>query len=132
MTGVAAPLPGANTDVVMPKQFLKGIDRGGLGIDVLHDLRFAPFGAPRPDFVLNRPVWADARLLVVGPNFGCGSSREHAVRGLLQLGAQALIGTGFAGIFANNAVNNGLLLVEMEPARSRRCWTVPRTRSATS
>lgn len=119
VTGVAAPLPGANTDtdVIMPKQFLKGIDRGGLAVGALHDLRFAPSGAPRPDFVLNRPAWADARFLVVGPNFGCGSSREHAVWGLLQLGIRAVIGTSFAGIFADNAANNGLLLVELEPAQ---------------
>ena len=117
VTGPAAALPAANTDtdVIMPKQFLKGIDRSGLDHGTLHGLRFDTAGVPRPDFVLNRPEWPDARFLVVGPNFGCGSSREHAVWGLLQLGIRAIIGTTFAGIFNDNAANNGLLLIAMEP-----------------
>ena len=102
-----------DTDVIMPKQFLKGIDRAGLDRGALHDLRFDAGGRPRPDFVLNRPAWRDARFLVVGPNFGCGSSREHAVWGLMQLGIRAVLGTSFAGIFADNAANNGLLLVTL-------------------
>lgn len=117
VTGPAAALPAANTDtdVIMPKQFLKGIDRSGLDYGTLHNLRFDTVGTPRPDFVLNQPEWADARFLVVGPNFGCGSSREHAVWGLLQLGIRAIIGTTFAGIFNDNAANNGLLLISLEP-----------------
>ncbi|AWN42902.1 3-isopropylmalate dehydratase small subunit [Methylobacterium durans] len=117
VTGPALPLPAANvdTDVIMPKQFLKGIDRSGLARGALHDLRFDAQGTPRTDFALNRPEWAEARFLVVGPNFGCGSSREHAVWGLLQLGIRAIIGTSFAGIFADNAANNGLLLVSLDP-----------------
>lgn len=117
VTGPAAALPAANTDtdVIMPKQFLKGIDRSGLNHGTLHDLRFDTAGAPRPDFVLNQLEWAEARFLVVGPNFGCGSSREHAVWGLLQLGIRAIIGTTFAGIFNDNAANNRLLLISMEP-----------------
>lgn len=117
VTGPAAALSAANidTDVIMPKQFLKGIDRSGLSHGTLHDLRFDTAGTLRPDFVLNRPEWADARFLVVGPNFGCGSSREHAVWGLLQLGIRAIIGTTFAGIFSDNAANNGLLLISLEP-----------------
>lgn len=113
--GVAAPLPAANidTDVIMPKQFLKGIDRSGLDVGVFHALRFDPAGRPRPDFILNQPAWAGARFLVVGPNFGCGSSREHAVWGLTQLGIRALIGTSFAGIFNDNCINNGLLTVTL-------------------
>ncbi|ACL58003.1 3-isopropylmalate dehydratase small subunit [Methylobacterium nodulans] len=120
VAGPAAPLPAANvdTDVIMPKQFLKGIDRSGLAQGVLHDLRFDKDGVPRPDFVLNRPEWQNARFLVVGPNFGCGSSREHAVWGLLQLGIRAIIGTTFAGIFADNAANNGLLLVTLDPEQA--------------
>lgn len=116
VTGPAASLPMANvdTDVIMPKQFLKGIDRSGLDLGALHGLRFDEIEALRPDFVLNRPEWRDARFLVVGPNFGCGSSREHAVWGLMQLGIRAVIGTSFAGIFADNAANNGLLLVSLE------------------
>jgi 3-isopropylmalate/(R)-2-methylmalate dehydratase small subunit len=115
VAGAAAALPGANidTDVIMPKQFLKGIDRSGLRDGTLHDLRFDGQGGLRQDFVLNRPEWRDARFLVVGPNFGCGSSREHAVWGLLQLGIRAILGTSFAGIFADNAANNGLLLVSL-------------------
>jgi 3-isopropylmalate/(R)-2-methylmalate dehydratase small subunit len=117
VTGPAAPLPGAHidTDVIMPKQFLKGIDRAGLSDGTFFDLRFTGSGEARADFVLNQPGWADARFLVVGPNFGCGSSREHAVWGLLQLGIRAIIGTSFAGIFADNAANNGLLLIELPP-----------------
>ncbi|PRH88528.1 3-isopropylmalate dehydratase small subunit [Labrys okinawensis] len=119
VAGPAICLPAANvdTDVIMPKQFLKGIDRSGLARGALHDLRFDAQGRPRPDFALNRPEWRGARFLVVGPNFGCGSSREHAVWGLLQLGIRAIIGTSFAGIFADNAANNGLLLVSLAPAQ---------------
>jgi 3-isopropylmalate/(R)-2-methylmalate dehydratase small subunit len=115
--GIAAPLPAANidTDVIMPKQFLKGIDRAGLDRGVFFDLRFDEDGGPRPDFVLNQPPWRDARFLVVGPNFGCGSSREHAVWGLSQLGVRALIGTSFAGIFFDNCARNGLLAVTLPP-----------------
>ena len=111
--GVAAPLPAANidTDVIMPKQFLKGIDRSGLDRGVFHDLRFDAAGALRPDFILNQAPWRQARFLVTGPNFGCGSSREHAVWGLSQLGIRALIGTSFAGIFFDNCARNGLLAV---------------------
>jgi 3-isopropylmalate/(R)-2-methylmalate dehydratase small subunit len=115
VAGAAAALPGANidTDVIMPKQFLKGIDRSGLRDGTLHDLRFDGQGGLHQDFVLNRPEWRDACFLVVGPNFGCGSSREHAVWGLLQFGIRAILGTSFAGIFADNAANNGLLLVSL-------------------
>jgi 3-isopropylmalate/(R)-2-methylmalate dehydratase small subunit len=117
VSGVAAPLPAANvdTDVIMPKQFLKGIDRQGLDRGVFFDLRFDAAGKPSPDFILNRPAWADAAFLVVGPNFGCGSSREHAVWGLAQLGVRALIGTSFAGIFFDNCARNGLLAITLEP-----------------
>ncbi len=116
VTGVAAPMPSANidTDVIMPKQFLKGVDRGGLRDGTFHGLRFDPTGGERPDFVLNRAGWRDAKFLVVGPNFGCGSSREHAVWGLGQLGIRGLIGTSFAGIFFDNCVRNGLLAVTLD------------------
>ncbi|MEM9531362.1 MAG: 3-isopropylmalate dehydratase small subunit [Pseudomonadota bacterium] len=114
--GVVAPMLAANidTDVIMPKQFLKGIDRQGLGRGVFFDQRFLKSGAPDPTFVLNQPPWQDARFLAVGPNFGCGSSREHAVWGLKQLGIRALIGTTFAGIFFDNCHRNGLLTVELD------------------
>ncbi|TWB19071.1 3-isopropylmalate dehydratase small subunit [Nitrospirillum amazonense] len=115
VAGPAAPLPQPNvdTDVIMPKQFLKGVDRTGLDRGVFHDLRFAADGRPRPDFILNRPSWRGVRFLVVGPNFGCGSSREHAVWGLAQLGIRALIGTSFAGIFNDNCQRNGILTVTL-------------------
>jgi 3-isopropylmalate/(R)-2-methylmalate dehydratase small subunit len=122
VAGVAAPFLAANvdTDVIMPKQFLKGIDRSGLDRGLFFDLRWLADGTPNPDFVLNQPGWRDARFLVVGPNFGCGSSREHAVWGLKQVGIRALIGTGFAGIFFDNCQRNGVLLIELSPADHRR------------
>jgi 3-isopropylmalate/(R)-2-methylmalate dehydratase small subunit len=115
VTGPAAALPLANidTDVIMPKQFLKGIDRSGLDRGVLHDLRFDATGGKRSEFMLNQPAWRETRFLIAGPNFGCGSSREHAVWGLMQLGIRAVLGTSFAGIFSDNAANNGLLLVSL-------------------
>jgi 3-isopropylmalate/(R)-2-methylmalate dehydratase small subunit len=121
VTGVAAALPAANvdTDVIMPKQFLKGVDRSGLDRGVFHDLRFDNVGAVRPDFVLNRDPWRNAKFLVVGPNFGCGSSREHAVWGLGQLGIRVLIGTSFAGIFFDNCARNGLLGITLDEASIR-------------
>lgn len=117
LTAPAAVLAGANidTDVIMPKQFLKGIDRQGLARGLFHDLRFGADGVPDPAFVLNRPDKAGCRILLTGPNFGCGSSREHAVWGMLQYGIRAVIGTTFGAIFADNAGNNGLLLVSLEP-----------------
>ncbi|MFB4390801.1 MULTISPECIES: 3-isopropylmalate dehydratase small subunit [unclassified Pseudomonas] len=120
--GVAAPLLAANidTDVIMPKQFLKGIDRNGLERGVFFDLRFLEGGRPNPAFILNQAPWNDASFLVVGPNFGCGSSREHAVWGLKQLGIRALIGTTFAGIFYDNCQRNGVLTIQLEPAQFKR------------
>jgi len=117
LTGIAAPLPAANvdTDVIMPKQFLKGIDRNGLDRGVFFDLRFLADGSPDPAFILNQPEWQNAKFLLVGPNFGCGSSREHAVWGLKQLGIRALIGTTFAGIFFDNCQRNGVLTVQLDP-----------------
>jgi 3-isopropylmalate/(R)-2-methylmalate dehydratase small subunit len=117
VAGIAAPLPAANvdTDVIMPKQFLKGIDRRGLDRGVFFDLRFDERGAPRPEFILNQGPWSGAAFLVVGPNFGCGSSREHAVWGLAQIGVRALIGTSFAGIFFDNCARNGLLAITLSP-----------------
>ena len=113
LAGGIAALPGANidTDVIMPKAFLKGIDRSGLADGLFHDLRFDAAGATRSDFILNRG--AGTRFLLVGPNFGCGSSREHAVWGMLQYGVRAIVGTSFGAIFADNAANNGLLLLAL-------------------
>lgn len=122
VSGQAAPFLAANvdTDVIMPKQFLKGIDRQGLDRGVFFDLRFLPDGRPNPDFVLNQTAWQGASFLVVGPNFGCGSSREHAVWGLQQLGVRALIGSSFAGIFYDNCQRNGVLLITLEEAQVQR------------
>jgi len=116
--GIAAPLPIANldTDQIMPKQFLRGIDKAGLDAGVLYDLRFDGAGAPRPGFVLNQPGYAGAPILLGGANFGCGSSREHAVWGLQQFGIRAVIASSFGEIFYFNALNNGLLLVTLPPA----------------
>ena len=110
--GIAAPLPLANvdTDVIMPKRFLRTITREGLAAGTFADLRFYNDNSLRQDFVLNQEPWKAANILVVGDNFGCGSSREHAVWGLLQMGIEAIIGTSFAGIFFDNARKNGLAL----------------------
>jgi 3-isopropylmalate/(R)-2-methylmalate dehydratase small subunit len=113
IAGVAAALPIANldTDQIMPKQFLRGIDKSGLDRGVFHDLRFEADGKPRSDFVLNRAEYAGCKILVAGENFGCGSSREHAVWGLLQFGIRAVIAPSFGEIFWSNAMNSGLLLL---------------------
>ncbi|WLH75669.1 3-isopropylmalate dehydratase small subunit [Pseudomonas fluorescens] len=118
VTGKAAPMLAANidTDVIMPKQFLKGIDRSGLDRGLFFDLRFLASGEPNPAFVLNQPAWQGASFIVVGPNFGCGSSREHAVWGLKQMGIRALIGSRFAGIFYDNCQRNGVLLITLDDA----------------
>jgi len=119
VSGSAAPFLASNidTDVIMPKQFLKGIDRKGLDRGLFFDLRFLESGAPNPDFILNQPAWRDAAFLVTGPNFGCGSSREHAVWGLKQMGIRALIGTSFAGIFYDNCQRNGVLAIQIGEAQ---------------
>ena len=115
-SGKIAPFLAANidTDVIMPKQFLKGIDRKGLDKGVFMDQRFLLSGDLNPEFVLNQPQWKGAKFLAVGANFGCGSSREHAVWGLKQIGIRALIGTSFAGIFYDNCQRNGLLVIELD------------------
>ncbi|CAB3712703.1 3-isopropylmalate dehydratase small subunit [Achromobacter kerstersii] len=116
--GIAAPLPFSNldTDQIMPKQFLRIIDKAGLDRGLLYDLRFDEHGAQRPGFVLNQAAYAGTSVLVAGPNFGCGSSREHAVWGLQQFGIRAVIAPSFGEIFYFNAVNNGLLLVSLPAA----------------
>lgn len=118
IAGVAAalPIPNLDTDQIMPKQFLRGIDKAGLDRGVLHDLRFDANGEPRGEFVLNRPEYAGCRILVAEQNFGCGSSREHAVWGLVQLGIRAVIAPSFGEIFYSNAMNNGLLLIVVAQA----------------
>ncbi|WP_213992391.1 3-isopropylmalate dehydratase small subunit [Sodalis sp. dw_96] len=114
--GIVAPMLAANidTDVIMPKQFLKGIDRRGLDKGTFFDQRFLADGSENPAFILNKPAWRPAVFLVTGPNFGCGSSREHAVWGLKQLGIRALIGSSFAGIFNDNCQRNGVLTITLD------------------
>lgn len=109
----ALRLDNLDTDQIMPKQFLRGIDKSGLKDGLLHDLRFDPQGRPREDFVLNRAPWSGSSILLGGANFGCGSSREHAVWGLLDHGIRAVVAPSFAEIFHSNAMNNRLLLVTL-------------------
>ncbi|MGY4829164.1 3-isopropylmalate dehydratase small subunit [Sphaerotilaceae bacterium SBD11-9] len=104
-----------DTDQIMPKQFLRGIDKSGLKEGLLYDLRFDSQGNARPDFVLNRSAFANASILIAGANFGCGSSREHAVWGLQQFGIRAVVASSYAEIFYSNAMNNRLLLVTLTP-----------------
>ena len=108
-----APLPLANidTDQIIPKQFLKTVEREGLAKGLFYDFRFDGDGAPKPDFVLNRPEYKGAGVLVTGDNFGCGSSREHAPWALMDFGIRCVISTSFADIFYNNCFQNGLLPV---------------------
>lgn len=106
----AAPLPLANidTDQIIPKQFLKTVEREGLSRGLFYDLRFDDAGKPRPDFVLNRPEYAGAGVLVTGDNFGCGSSREHAPQALMRWGIRAVVGESFAEIFHGNCLALGI------------------------
>ena len=122
IAGVAAalPLPNVDTDQIMPKQFLKGIDRKGLSKGFLHDMRFDAAGQARTDFVLNQAPWASARFLITGPNFGCGSSREHAVWGLREMGIRCVLGTSFGGIFSDNCIRNGVPALVLPAAQIER------------
>ena len=117
ISGVAAPLPVNNldTDQIMPKQFLLGIDKSDLARGLLYDLRCDAEGRARGQFVLNRPEYRGAKILLAGSNFGCGSSREHAVWGLQQAGFEAVIAPSYGEIFYFNASNNRLLLVTLPP-----------------
>lgn len=109
-----------DTDQIMPKQFLRGIDKSGLEQGLLYDLRFDTQGQLRPDFILNQEPYANASILIGGANFGCGSSREHAVWGMQQFGIRAVIAPSFAEIFHANAMNNRLLLVTLPPEQVAR------------
>ena len=115
LTGVAAPLPMINvdTDMIIPKQFLKTIKRSGLGKNLFDEMRFEPDGREKPDFVLNKPAYRKAQILVAGDNFGCGSSREHAPWALLDFGIRCVIATSFADIFYNNCFKNGILPIRL-------------------
>lgn len=107
----AAPLPVANvdTDQIIPKQFLATVERTGLSRGLFFDMRFNPDGTPKPDFVLNKEAFAGAKILIAGPNFGCGSSREHAPWALQDFGIDCVISSSFADIFFNNCFKNGVL-----------------------
>jgi 3-isopropylmalate/(R)-2-methylmalate dehydratase small subunit len=111
LTGVAAPLEITNvdTDMIIPKQYLKTIKRTGLGGGLFAEMRYNPDGSENPDFVLNKPAYRNARILVAEDNFGCGSSREHAPWALLDFGIRCVISTSFADIFYNNCFKNGIL-----------------------
>ncbi|RED18754.1 3-isopropylmalate dehydratase small subunit [Pontivivens insulae] len=111
LTGVAAPMPLVNidTDMIIPKQFLKTIKRTGLGANLFDEMRFNTDGSEIEDFVLNKPAYREASILVAGDNFGCGSSREHAPWALADFGIRCVISTSFADIFFNNCFKNGIL-----------------------
>jgi 3-isopropylmalate/(R)-2-methylmalate dehydratase small subunit len=115
LTSVAAPLPLINvdTDMIIPARFLKTIARTGLGADLFSTLRFNEDGSDREDFVLNKPAYKKAEILIAGENFGCGSSREHAPWALLDYGIKCIIAPSFADIFYNNSSKNGILLIQL-------------------
>ncbi len=118
LTGVAAPLPMRNvdTDMIIPKQFLKTIKRTGLGKSLFFEMRYDQSGKEVADFVLNRPAYRNAKILVAGENFGCGSSREHAPWALLDFGIRCVIAPDFADIFYNNCFQNGILPIKLPQA----------------
>ena len=117
MTGVAAPLNMINidTDMIIPKQFLKTIKRSGLGKNLFDEMRFNRDGSEIEEFILNKPAYREASILVAGDNFGCGSSREHAPWALLDYGIKCIISTSFADIFYNNCFKNGILPINVSP-----------------
>ena len=115
LTGIAAPMPLVNidTDMIIPKQFLKTIKRSGLGVNLFDEMRYDRQGNEIPDFVLNKPAYRNAQILVAGDNFGCGSSREHAPWALLDFGIRCVIAPSFADIFYNNCFKNGILPIAL-------------------
>ena len=115
LTGIAAAMPLVNidTDMIIPKQFLKTIKRSGLGVNLFDEMRYTQDGAEIPDFVLNQPAYRKAEILVAGENFGCGSSREHAPWALLDFGIRCVISTSFADIFFSNCFKNGILPIAL-------------------
>jgi 3-isopropylmalate/(R)-2-methylmalate dehydratase small subunit len=115
LTGIAAPLDMINvdTDMIIPKQYLKTIKRTGLGQNLFDDMRFETDGSEKPGFVLNQPSYRNAEILIGGENFGCGSSREHAPWALLDFGIRCVIAPSFADIFYNNSFKNGILLITL-------------------
>ena len=117
LTGIAAPMPLVNidTDMIIPKQFLKTIHRSGLGKNLFDEMRFNADGSEVADFILNQPAYRESQIIVAGDNFGCGSSREHAPWALLDFGIRCVISTSFADIFYNNCFKNGILPITVSP-----------------
>jgi 3-isopropylmalate/(R)-2-methylmalate dehydratase small subunit len=117
LEGVAAPLKIINvdTDMIIPKQYLKTVKRTGLGVGLFSEMRFNADGSENKDFVLNKPAYRKAKILVAGDNFGCGSSREHAPWALLDFGIRCVISTQFGDIFYNNCFKNGILPIKVSP-----------------
>jgi 3-isopropylmalate/(R)-2-methylmalate dehydratase small subunit len=115
LDGIAAPLPMINvdTDKIIPKQFLKTIKRTGLGKALFDELRYKNDCSENPDFILNKPAYRQAKIMVAGENFGCGSSREHAPWALLDFGIRCVIASSFADIFYNNCFKNGILPIKL-------------------
>ncbi|MCB1682347.1 MAG: 3-isopropylmalate dehydratase small subunit, partial [Alphaproteobacteria bacterium] len=111
LIGTAAPLDMINidTDIIIPKQFLKTVKRTGLGVSAFYNLRYDENGKENPDFVLNKPEYRNAQILITGENFGCGSSREHAPWAILDMGIRCIISSSYADIFYNNSFKNGIL-----------------------
>lgn len=114
-TGVAAPMPLVNidTDMIIPKQFLKTIKRTGLGVSLFHEMRYDQDGSENAEFVLNKDAWRNSEIIVAGDNFGCGSSREHAPWAIKDFGIKCVISTSFADIFYHNCFKNGILPVTL-------------------
>lgn len=115
LSGIAAPLRMINvdTDIIIPKQFLKTIKRAGLGKNAFHDIRYNEDGSEKADFILNTPAYRGASILITGENFGCGSSREHAPWAILDMGIRCIIAESFADIFYNNSFKNGILPIKL-------------------
>jgi len=115
LTGVAAPMNMINvdTDMIIPKNFLKTINRSGLGKNLFDEMRYDRDGNENPDFILNKSAYRQAKIIVAGDNFGCGSSREHAPWALLDFGIRCVISTSFADIFYNNCFKNGILPIKV-------------------
>jgi 3-isopropylmalate/(R)-2-methylmalate dehydratase small subunit len=119
LTAKAAPLEMINvdTDIIIPKQFLKTVKRTGLGVSAFYNIRYDDEGAPKPDFVLNKPEYKGVEILITGENFGCGSSREHAPWAILDMGIRCIIAPSYADIFYNNSFKNGILPVVLPQAQ---------------
>ena len=119
LSGIAAPMPLINidTDMIIPKVFLKTIKRSGLGVNLFDEMRYQDDGSENPDFVLNKPQYRETEILVAGDNFGCGSSREHAPWAIKEFGIRCVISTSYADIFFNNCFKNGILPIVLPKAQ---------------